>query len=87
MKRILRIIALAIVFLAAAIWLATGANRGWTKTNIPKKTLDDVTGLEGVTYEKGFAPGLDFLGVAALGAGALAGVSLVVPNKKQKTET
>jgi hypothetical protein len=40
-----------------------------------------VTGLEGITYEKGFWPGVDFLGGALLGAGALAGVSLLFRTK------
>lgn len=75
-----------VVLVAAAFWAATGANRGWTKTSVPKKTLDEVTGIEGVTYEKKFVPGLDFLGVAGLGAAFLTAVSLLIPGKKLEPE-
>jgi hypothetical protein len=62
---------------AVVFWLATGANRGWTKTLVPVKVLDPVTGIEGVNYEKGFVPGVDFLGAALLTSGILGGVSLL----------
>ena len=71
---------------AIGFWAASGANRGWTKTSVPKKTLDEVTGIEGVTYEKRFVPGVDFLGAAVLGAGILAGVSFLFRhNSTRKT--
>ena len=76
-RRILQLVSLVIVFGAVALWVFAGANRGWTKTSEPKKTLDEVTGIEGITYEKRFVPGLDFLGGALLGGGILAGASLL----------
>ena len=76
-RRILQLVSLVIVFGAAALWVFAGANRGWTRTSEPRKTLDEVTGIEGITYEKRFVPGLDFLGVALLGGGILAGASLL----------
>ena len=82
MKPILRLVALVLLVVAIGWWLSTGANRGWTKTSIPKKTVDPVTGLEAIDYEKGFVPGLDVLGIAALGAGALAGASLLFNSKR-----
>jgi hypothetical protein len=81
MKKLLRIIAVAVALAATATWLATGANRGWTKTSVEKKTVDEVTGLEGITYEKRFSLGLDLLGGALLGAGLIAGVSFLFRNK------
>lgn len=75
MKRILQILALLVVLAAAGTWLATGANRGWTKTSVPVKTLDEVTGIEGITYQKKFLPGVDFLAATFAGAAALAGAS------------
>jgi hypothetical protein len=75
MKRILQILALVVVLAAAVTWLATGANRGWTKTSVPVKTLDEVTGIEGISYRKKFLPGVDFLGAAIILSGALAGAS------------
>ncbi len=83
MKRTLRIIAMVLVVGAIAFWAAAGANRGWTKTRVPKKIVDEVTGLEGIQWQNKFEPGVDFLGAALLGAGVLAGVSLFVPAKSK----
>lgn len=66
MKKILRIIAAVIILAAIAFWLATGANRGWTKNQVPIKITDPVTGIEGVQWKKTFVPGVDFLVAAAL---------------------
>lgn len=76
MRRRLRILALFVALAAGGVWLATGANRGWTKTSVPVKIVDEVTGIEGIKYQPRFVPGVDFLGVSLLGAGLLAGVSL-----------
>ncbi len=81
MKRTLRIIALVVALTAGAGWLATGANRGWTRTSVPVKTVDQVTGIEGIEYRKQFLPGLDLLGGALLLAGLLAGASLFLRNQ------
>ena len=82
MAKTLRIIALVLALTAAGAWLASGGNRGWTKTSVPVKTVDEVTGLEAVTYEQRFVPGLDFLGAALLGASLLAGGSFLFRNKQ-----
>ena len=76
MNRILKLLALLLVLAAVTTWLVTGANRGWTKTSVAVKTLDDVTGIEGITYKKKFLPGVDFLGAGAAVAVGLAGASL-----------
>ncbi len=81
MKKLLRIVGLVLVVVAVALWAATGANRGWTKTSVPVKTVDEVTGIEGITYKKQFVPGLDFLGAALLGATVLTGVSFLIRTK------
>lgn len=86
MKRTLRIIAVALLVGATAFWLAAGANRGWTKTRVPRKIVDKVTGLEGTQWQDKFVPGVDFLGAAFLGAGLLAGVSMLVPAKSNKSK-
>jgi len=83
MKRALRIIAAFLVVGAIVFWAAAGADRGWTKTRVPKKVVDEVTGLEGIQWQDKFVPGVDFLGAALLGAGILAGVSIFVPAKSK----
>ena len=87
MKKSLRLLALVVALTAAGTWFVTGANRGWTKTSVEKRTLDEVTGLEAITYEKKFAPGLDFLGSALLGAGALAGLSFLFRNQQNQNQS
>ena len=86
MKKILNILSLTVLVAAVATWLLTGANRAWTKTSVPVKTLDPVTGIEGITYEPKFLPGVDFLGAAAGMAAVLAGSALIFrTNKTTKT--
>jgi hypothetical protein len=48
MSKTLRILALVLALAAAGTWLATGGNRGWTKTSVPVRTVDEVTGLEAI---------------------------------------
>jgi hypothetical protein len=60
-----------------AFWAATGASRGWTKTKVPEKTVDETTGLEGIQWQEKFVPGVDFLGAALLAAGILTGISFL----------
>jgi hypothetical protein len=85
MKRTLQILAAIIVLAAAVTWAATGANRGWTKTEVAVKTLDPVTEIEGISYRKKFQPGVDFLGAAFGGAALLFGASFFFrrPTRKQ----
>ena len=85
MKKTLQLLAVLVLLAAGATWLATGTNRGWTKTSVMVKTLDPVTGIDGISYEKKFLPGVDFLGATALGAGLLAGASLFFRSHKQTT--
>lgn len=82
MPKTLRILALVIVLAAAGTWLARGGHRGWTKTSVPVRTVDETTGLEAVNYEPRFVPGLDFLGAAVLGASLLAGGSFLLRSKQ-----
>ncbi|HRY50410.1 MAG TPA: hypothetical protein P5186_20350 [Candidatus Paceibacterota bacterium] len=86
MSKPLSILALMLALAAADIWLVTGGNGCWTKTSVPVKTVDEITGLEAVNYERRFVPGLEFLGAALLGASLLAGGSFLFC-KKQTTNS
>lgn len=86
MKRTLQILAATIAIGSLGVWAALGANRGWTKTSRVVKTLDEVTGIEGIIYEKQFQPGVDFLGAGLLGAGFLAGASIFFRPKNNSTD-
>lgn len=81
MSKILRIIALMLALAAAGAWFATGANPGWTKTSVPIKTIDEITGIEAIRYEQRFLPGLELLGAALLGASLLAAASFLFRNQ------
>ena len=81
----LRAVAAILILAAAGIWLAAGANRGWSKTSVPVKRTDEVTGSTVDDYQKRFVPGIDFLGAALLGSGILAGASLLFRTKQPES--
>ena len=83
MRRVLRIVAILVALGGLGFWLAAGANAGWTKNRVEKRTVDEVTGIEAVNFENKFVPGVDFLGGIAVGAGALIGVSFFIRRKQQ----
>jgi hypothetical protein len=87
MKRILLILSGALLLASSLFWLLGGAHRGWTKTSVPVKTLDEVTGIEGIQYESRFVPGIDFLAGGLLLAAALAGSSCFFRNKNDRQLT
>lgn len=81
MKRALQCTALALAAGSLVWWLAAGANRGWTKTTVPVKTVDEITGIEAITYEKRFMPGVDFVAAVWFGAALAGGASLFFRRK------
>lgn len=85
MKKSLRILALLLALASLGFWAAKGAHPGWSQDRVPVKQLDEVTGLEQITYEDRYVPGLDFLGGGLALAGLLAGVSLFVRNQNKST--
>ncbi len=84
MNRSLRLLALGLTAAAVLGWLGLGANRGWTRTRVPVKIVDEVTGIEGIEYHNRFVPGVDLLGGALLVSGILAGVSTLFRNEPSK---
>ena len=83
MKRVLRIVAVLVALGGLGFWLAAGANAGWTKNRVEKRTVDEVTGIEAVSFENKFVPGADFLAGIAVGAGALVGVSFLIRRREK----
>ena len=84
-KKVFRTFALLLFVTAMALWLATGANRGRTKTTVPVKRTDEVTGITVDDYQKRLVPGVDFLGAALLGSGILAGASFLCRSRQTQT--
>jgi hypothetical protein len=85
MGKVLRLLALLLAVAGVVFWLARGANRGWTKTSVRKEEPDPVTGIVGISYEKRFVPGVDFLTAALLASALLTGVSFVFRNQPNST--
>ena len=83
-RNILRILAGLLAIIAVMGWLVTGANTGWTKTSVPVKHTDEITGITVDEYQKRFVPGLEILGVGLILAVALAGCSFLFGVKKSK---
>jgi hypothetical protein len=79
---VLRVVAAILIVAAAGMWLATGANPGWTKTSVPVKRTDEITGITVDEYQKRFVPGIDFLGAALLGSSILTGASFLIRTKQ-----
>ena len=87
MRTFLRAAAVAILLGGLAFWAAKGANTGWTKNRVEKKSVDEVTGIEAITYEERFIPGVDFLGGVVVGAGALGGLSFLFGRRNKSEST
>jgi hypothetical protein len=78
----LRIAGLALLLATLGFWAAKGAHTGWSQNQVPVKQTDEITGIEFVTYEKRFVPGVEFLGA---GTGLAAGLFLVSLFFQRKT--
>jgi hypothetical protein len=87
MKLSLRLLAFAVFVGANLLWLATGANHGWTKTHVSVNTLDEITGITAISYERRFIPGIDFLGAVVVVTAGLASASFFIGNNTKKTKT
>ena len=81
MKRALQWLSLAVLVTGTGWWLLRGPNLGWTKTSVPVKFVDEVTGIEGANYQERFVPGLDFLGIVWVASGLMAGTSIILTRR------
>ena len=87
MKKILRIIALLIALGAVVTWVALGANRGITKTQVQEKTgYDEFLQQDVKAWKQRFVPGVDFLAAAFVVAGILTGVSFLFRIKSNSAD-
>jgi len=75
MRPILRLLAVTVLLGTGAWWAAAGTHRGWSKNSVEVRTLDEVTGIEQITYEDRFVPGVDTVAIASAAAAVLAGMS------------
>lgn len=77
----LRFLAIAGLLAGLVFWWAKGAHTGWSMHRVPSKQTDEVTGIEFVTYEERYVPGVDFLGLLAGAGVALLAVSFFIQRK------
>lgn len=84
-RRNLRLAAVVLGAVCVVLWLALGANRGWTKTTKTRWEKDPTAdNMDVPIIEKHFSPGVDALGVGLLFAAALTGLSFAFkPKPKQ----
>lgn len=68
----LRIASVTALTAILALWLATGAHRGWTRTSRVVIQHDEITGIDFPTREKTFVAGVELLAAGIAFSAALA---------------
>ncbi len=58
---LLRFLGIIIALGVFSHWYAAGKNTGWTKDRIAETQVDEITGIEYVTYKDHFLPGVEIL--------------------------
>lgn len=77
----LRVTAALLLLGVVGFWAAKGAHTGWSMNQVPVKQTDEITGIEFVTYDQRFVPGIEFLGGGVGFATGLFVVSLLFKRK------
>lgn len=86
--RFLRFLGLALLAGTIGSWAGLGAHRGWSQNRVPIRQVDEITGIEYVTYVDRFVPGIDWLGVGSALAIATFSLSFLPRlNPKSKNHT
>jgi hypothetical protein len=83
MRPTLRLLALLVLAGTVTWWATTGAHRGWSKNTVEVRTLDEITGIEKITYDDRLVPGVDTLALGGAAAVVLAGLSFVFGRKRR----
>ncbi|WP_438479192.1 hypothetical protein [Oleiharenicola lentus] len=68
-RKFLRILAALVAIGIVGFWFAKDGRTGWSQDRVPVNQKDEITGIDYVTYEERFVPGIDTLG-AGLGVAA-----------------
>lgn len=84
LRQITRWLALIIFAGTAVFWVVKGAHRGWSQNRVPMAQVDEITGIEYVTYEERFVPGIDVL---LAGTGIATGLFVASLFFRSKTTT
>lgn len=81
LRSLTRWAALALFAGTVIFWVAKGAHRGWSQNRVPIPQTDEITGIEYITYEERFVPGVDVLFAGTAAAAALLAVSFFLRSK------
>jgi len=80
----LRLAAAFCLVFGLTFWAGKGAHTGWSMDRVPTTEVDEITGIEFITYKDRFVPGIEWLG----GAVGLAALSFALSFLfRQKTQT
>ena len=80
-SRSLHTVAAVTALAVLALWVATGAHRGWTRTSKVTYQHDEITGIDYPVHEKTFVAGVEVLAVGAGLAAAFAGAGAFVSRR------
>jgi len=69
-RLILRLLSAFCLVFGIVYWSGKGAHTGWSMDRVPTPQVDEITGIEFITYEDRFVPGIEWLG-GAVGLSAL----------------
>ena len=79
--KLLRILAIVIMFSALGFWVWTGMHIGFSKDRVAIERVDPITEIEYVEYEERFVMGIEYLGAALAVSLLLFGASYLIPKK------
>jgi hypothetical protein len=85
MKKGLTILAILCALAVVVAWVGTGADLGWSKTQVQVMEVDPVTTLEYPVWKNQLVFGIDFLVGGLAGSAVLGAIAFFIPKKKTKT--
>jgi hypothetical protein len=85
LKKLLAIFSIICAIAVVGAWVATGADLGWSKTQVEVMETDPVTEIEFPVWKDQIVFGVDFLIAGLAGSLILGGIAFFIPKKKPKT--
>jgi F0F1-type ATP synthase assembly protein I len=85
-KKLLTILSLVCALGVVGAWVATGADMGWSKTQVQTMVTDPVTELEYPVWKNQLVFGVDFLALGLIGSAVLGGLAFFIPKKKPQPQ-
>jgi len=82
---ILRLVSAFCLVFGIVYWSGKGAHTGWSMNRVPVAQIDEITGIEFITYEDRFVPGIEWLGGAVGLAVLFFGLSFFFRTKQKPT--